>query len=123
MRWEILSIALLAALGWFWLSSLRVREHALAAGRHACATNGTQFLDDSIALQKMTWARDANGQLRFARRYRFEFSCTGDDRQTGFIRVLGADVEAVEMDGNCYPGKARVIRIDDWAPPTPPSLH
>ena len=117
MSGEIVAIALLVALGWFWLSGLRVREHALAAGRLACAKIGVQFLDDTVALKRLTLARNALGQLRFARLYRFEYSSTGDNRQLGNIRTLGEQVEAVEMDGNWYEGKAEVIRIDDWTPP------
>ena len=117
MSWEIPTIALLVALGWFWMSGLRVREHALAAGRLACTKIGVQFLDDTVALMRLSVARNALGQLRFARLYRFEFSSTGDNRQAGSIRTLGEHVEAVEMDGNWYEGKAEVIHIDDWTPP------
>ena len=121
MSWEILTIALLVALGWFWLSGLRVREHALAAGRMACTKIGVQFLDDTVALKRVTLRRNTLGQLRFARLYRFEFSSTGDNRQLGHIRTLGEHVESVEMDGEWYEGKAEVIQIDDWSPP--PSVN
>lgn len=113
MSWEVVALALLAALGWFWLSSLRVREHALAAGRHACAEAGVQFLDDTVALARIRLARNDLGQLQFARLYRFEFSNTGDNRRRGNIRVLGEHVESVEMDGDWFAGKAQVIRIDE----------
>jgi hypothetical protein len=113
MSWEVFALALLAALGWFWLSSLRVREHALAAGRHACTEAGVQFLDDTVALAHIRMARNDLGQLKFARLYRFEFSSTGDNRRRGNIRALGEHVESVEMDGDWYAGKAQVISIDD----------
>lgn len=113
MSWEVVALALLAALGWFWLSSLRVREHALAAGRHACAEAGVQFLDDTVALAHIRLARNNLGQLRFARLYRFEFSSTGDNRRRGNICVLGEHVESVEMDGDWFTGKAQVLSIDD----------
>lgn len=113
MSWEVIALALLAALGWFWLSSLRVREHALAAGGHACAEAGVQFLDDTVALTQIRMARNDLGQLRFARLYRFEFSNTGDNRRRGNIRVLGEHVESVEMDGDWFTGKAQVLSIDD----------
>ena len=113
MSWEVIALALLAGLGWFWLSSLRVREHALAAGRHACAEAGVQFLDDTVALTLIRMARNDLGQLRFARLYRFEFSNTGDNRRRGNIRVLGELVESVEMDGDWFTGKAQVLSIDD----------
>lgn len=106
-------LLLLGALGWFWLGSLRVREHAVAAGRHACAEAGVQFLDDTVALAQIWLARNSEGQLQFARRYRFEFSNTGNNRRFGTIRATGERVESVEMDGNWLPGKAEVINIED----------
>ena len=106
-------LVVLAALGWFWLSSLRVREHAVAAGRHACAEAGVQFLDDTVALSRIRLARNERGQLQFARLYRFEFSNTGNNRNLGNIRVIGEQVESVEIDGNWLPGKAQVLSIED----------
>ena len=113
MSWEIFALAGLAALGWFWLSGMRVREHAVAAGRHACAQAGVQFLDDTVALAKTRLARNDRGQLQFARLYRFEFSDTGDNRRLGNIHVQGERVESVDMDGAWLTGKAQVISIDD----------
>ena len=113
MSWEVFSLAVLGAVGWFWLSSLRVREHAVAAGRHACAEAGVQFLDDTVALTKTRFARNNNGQLQFARLYRFEFSTTGDNRRPGNIRAMGERVESVEMDGDWLAGRAQVISIED----------
>ena len=113
MSWEIFALAGLAALGWFWLSSMRVREHAVAAGRHACAQAGVQFLDDTVALAKTRLARNNRGQLQFARLYRFEFSDTGDNRRLGNIQVQGEWVQSVDMDGACLTGRAQVISIDD----------
>jgi len=113
MSWEIFALTVLAAFGWFWLSSLRVREHAVNAGRHACMESGVQFLDDTVALTQIRMARNDLGQLRFARCYRFEFSSTGDNRQRGNIRALGERIESVEMDGDWFTGKAQVISIDD----------
>lgn len=106
-------LAVLAASAWFWLSSMRVREHAVAAGRHACAEAGVQFLDDTVALTQTRLARNSNGQLQFARLYRFEFSNTGDNRRPGNIRVIGERIESVEMEGDWLTGRAHVISIDD----------
>lgn len=113
MGWELWALAGLGAGGWYWLVSLRTREHAIAAGRQACATSGMQFLDDTVALSKTRLARNSLGQLKFARLYRFEFSSTGDNRRSGTIRVLGEHVESVEMDGEWLAGTAQVISIDD----------
>ncbi|MEQ1592888.1 MAG: DUF3301 domain-containing protein [Thiobacillaceae bacterium] len=113
MSWEVFTLAMLGVLGWFWLSSMRVREHAVDAGRRACATAGVQFLDDTVALTKTRLARNDNGQLQFVRHYRFEFSDTGDNRRPGHISAMGERIETVEMDGDCLAGSAQVISIDD----------
>ena len=112
MGWEIWALAGLGAGGWYWLSGLRAREHAIAAGRHACATHGMQFLDETVALTKTRLARNSLGQLQFQRLYQFEFSSTGDNRHTGKIHALGQQVQGVEMDGDWLAGKAEVISID-----------
>ena len=113
MSLEILLLAILGVAGWYWFSSLRVREHAIAAGRRASGEAGVQFLDDTVALTRTRLTRDSDGRLQFARRYRFEFSDTGDNRRPGHIGVVGERVESVEMDGDCLPGQARVLSIDD----------
>ena len=107
-------LAVLAALGWYWLSSMRVREHAVAAGRHACVEADLQFLDDSVALSRTRFARNSSGQLQFLRDYRFEFSNTGNNRRPGVIRMLGDRVEWISLDGEWQPGqRAEVIQIRD----------
>lgn len=113
MSWEVLALVALGAFGWFWLTGMRVREHAVAAGRHACLEVGVQFLDDTVALTKTRLARNANGQLQFVRFYRFEFSNTGDNRRSGHIRAIGDHVESVEIGGDWLTGRAQVISIDD----------
>lgn len=113
MGWELWALAGLGVGGWYWLNGLRAREHAIAAGRHACITQGMQFLDETVALSKTRLKRNSLGQLQFQRFYQFEFSSTGDNRRIGNIHVLGQQVEAVEMDGDWLTGKAKVISIDD----------
>lgn len=112
MSWEIFTLAMLAALGWYWLSSMRVREHAVAVGRRACADADLQFLDDSVALSRTRFARNKSGQLQLLRDYRFEFSDTGNNRRPGVIRMLGDRVEWICVDGEWQPGlHTEVIQI------------
>jgi hypothetical protein len=113
MSWEVGVLIALGALGWFWLDGMRVREHAVAAGRRACEEARVQFLDDTVALAKTRFARNDYGQLQFLREYRFEFSDTGDNRRPGHVTVHGERVIAVEMDGDSLEGTARVVSIDD----------
>jgi hypothetical protein len=113
MSWELGILIALGATGWYWLDSMRVREHAIAAGRRACDNARVQFLDDTVALTRTRFARNDVGQLQFLREYRFEFSDTGDNRRPGHVRVQGERVISVEMDGDSLEGVARVVSIDD----------
>ncbi|MDO9226493.1 MAG: DUF3301 domain-containing protein [Pseudomonadota bacterium] len=90
-------LILFAALAWFWWDSLQKREIALAAARQACERAGVQFLDASVALRKLRLRRDAEQRARFYREYVFEYSTEGDDRQPGWVWLLGARVVNVTM--------------------------
>jgi hypothetical protein len=95
MEWIILVLAMAGA--WFWLDSLRCREIALAAGERACAAQGLQFLDWTVAQMRLRPERDGEGRVRLRRVYRFEYSETGDDRLQGSVRLLGRRVEEVQL--------------------------
>jgi hypothetical protein len=86
--WELAALAAGIAAAALWADSLRAREHAVAAGRSACARHGLQFLDDTVAFAKLRLGRDEDGRLRLRRTYLFEFSDTGDNRRRGAIVVL-----------------------------------
>ena len=67
MSWEIILLGVFVAGGWYWYAGMRVREQAIAVGRRACGNAGLQFLDESVALGKIRFARNSNGQLQFQR--------------------------------------------------------
>jgi hypothetical protein len=114
MSWEIVLLAAFGALGWYWYASSHAREQAIAVGRRACADAGLQFLDDSVALARIRFARNGNGPLQFQRDYRFEFSDTGNNRRPGVVRMLGEHVEWVSLDGEWQPGRsAQVVQLRD----------
>lgn len=92
---EMLLAAAAAGVAWFWYSSLRAREQAAQAALQACQRQQLQFLDDTVVLQRLALARDAEGRMALRRAYRFEYSHGGNDRRQGFIIVLGARVETV----------------------------
>ena len=89
---EIIVVVLLAALGWFWLASLRVREAAVKAARVACESEGLMLLDDTVAIRAVKLARNAEGHVRLQRSYDFEYSDTGDNRRRGSVVLLGTEV-------------------------------
>ena len=114
MSWEVILLAALGGVAWYWYAGAQVREQAVAVGRLTCGEAGLQFLDDSVALSRMRLARNSSGQMVFQRDYRFEFSDTGNNRLPGLIRMLGDRVEWVNLDGEWRQGHvASVSRHSD----------
>jgi len=95
---ELVVVAVLGALAWFWLDSLKTREIAIAAAKRACDTDAVQLLDDTVAMVSIRLARNPNGQVSLRRFYRFEFSDTGDNRRGGMVLMLGSVVENVRLE-------------------------
>jgi hypothetical protein len=95
---EALALALLAAGTVFWIDTLRAREAALLAGRAACERYGLMLLDDTVAVTRMRFARNAEGRLRVARTYGFEFSDTGNNRRHGVIALVGGETEDIAFE-------------------------
>ena len=94
----MLSLLLLAALGWFWFDSMNAIEIARNAGKRACVEANVQFLDDTVANIALALVRNQSGRRVLRRTYRFEFSDTGDSRLEGQLIVLGDRIESVVME-------------------------
>lgn len=92
---ELLVVLVVVAIGWFLWDSLEARERANAAIRPACAAEGLLFLDDTVALESIWPARDAEGRLRLRRVFGFEYSDTGNNRRKGSVTLLGNEVGAI----------------------------
>lgn len=90
-------MATVAALGWFWFDSLAAREAGVAAARRACQSEGLQLLDETIALSRVTLARNERGTLMLKRIYAFEYSDTGDNRLRGSVHLLGSRVVLLDL--------------------------
>lgn len=95
---DFLGLLLLAALSWLWYDSLNVREAAVAATKGACRAEDLLLLDDTVAIQRISFGRDGDGVLRLRRVYRFEFSDTGNDRTSGSIVLLGRRVLVISLN-------------------------
>jgi hypothetical protein len=86
MTWSLLfALAALGVMAGFWLSSLRAREAANFAARETCRQISAQFLDDTVAFQRL---RPIRG------------SVDGATRRRGFVIVAGRDVETVGLDAS-----------------------
>ncbi|MEM7251750.1 MAG: DUF3301 domain-containing protein [Pseudomonadota bacterium] len=97
MESALLGIIVIGAVGWFWQNSLRASEAACVACRRLCEAYGYQFLDDTIALNRIRLARSTRGHATFARLYGFEFSLNGADRYRGTVAMLGNQVQTVQL--------------------------
>jgi hypothetical protein len=89
MMGSLFGLILLVALAWYWQNSLKVRELGIAAARQACAAEGFQFLDETVAQSGIRLVRGERGHMQIQRSFAFEYSCTGDDRQPGSVTLLG----------------------------------
>lgn len=96
--WETAAILLIGAGIFFWIDSLRAREHALASGRDACKRYGVQLLDETVQFATLRLARNDEGRLRLRRTYTFEFSDTGNNRRHGAIVMLGAELQDMQLE-------------------------
>jgi len=94
---DILALTLAAAGLWLVWDSLKTRELANAAMRDACRLEGLLFLDDTVALESLRPARDAEGRVRLRRVYGFEYSDTGSNRRRGRLTMLGDVVDALDI--------------------------
>jgi len=93
-------LALIALVGGFafWLDGLRARDLALTVARQQTARLGLQLLDDTVALQRVRIVRTASGWLALARRFRFEFTETGDNRREGMVLLAPDAAPHVEIE-------------------------
>jgi hypothetical protein len=82
---------------WFWRDSLQVREAATRICRQACASYGLQFLDQTVALQRLRLRWVSSG-LRLQRTYQFDYSLEGEGRHTGYLVMLGERQQSLHLD-------------------------
>lgn len=89
---ELIIVLLILGLGWLWYGSMSAREAGVRAVRAACAAEGLQLLDETIAIARLRPGRDRSGRLCLFRVYQFDYSETGENRRSGVVHLLGRDV-------------------------------
>ena len=94
---SLLTLIILALLVWFWADTLRAREHALRVCAKVCEEIHAQLLDETVALRRLSIARDAEGRAIWRRTYRFEYTFDGSLRLQGSVVVRGSTVETVAV--------------------------
>lgn len=111
-----LPVLLLLLIALIWLDGARAREFATILARRHCTHRDLQFLDETVSLARMGLRWTSRG-LRLRRMFRFEFSLEGVGRHTGYILMLGMDLEAID-DGLDEPAPDDDQSDDDSAKPT-----
>jgi hypothetical protein len=84
--------------GWLWFDALRVREMATGHAKDACRHYAVQFLDDTVALNQLSFKRDSSQRLCLHRVYQFEFCETNLSRKTGYVMLLSRRLESLQME-------------------------
>lgn len=89
---EILLIAGLLAVLWYWWDTARSNETAIQSARSICRNAGYQLLDATVSRQR-TWLRRHSGAgIQICRLYSFEYSQDITHRQFGYLVLLGHQV-------------------------------
>ncbi|MBK1705461.1 DUF3301 domain-containing protein [Halochromatium glycolicum] len=93
---HLLALLLVLGVGWFWLDSARAREMAVGLAQRACRERDVQMLDQAVALRRigLRWLQRG---LRVRRVYRFEYSEEGIGRRTGYLVLLGLQLEELSL--------------------------
>ncbi|KAA0875165.1 DUF3301 domain-containing protein [Nitrincola tapanii] len=98
---DLIFFTLLAALLMFWWQNLKKREAVFKAVKRYCQREHLQLLDESVALEAMGLKRHPEtGYLLLTRRYRFEFTSTGDERYQGRVFLSGAQIDQIEVEAH-----------------------
>jgi hypothetical protein len=95
MTSALLPLIGLLLLAWLWLDSARAREFANLLAQRYCENRDMQFLDQTVALTRVG-LRWTNSGLRIRRMYRFDFSLEGSGRHTGYVLMLGSNLETID---------------------------
>lgn len=97
----VILVLVLAAIG-FIHSSMQVREMANRVAKDACRRGSLQFLDGTVALAGMR-PRLVGGGLRIERTYVFDYTVGGAGRASGFVIMLGQEMQHVGLQSDGSP--------------------
>jgi hypothetical protein len=89
---ELVLLAILIAVAWFWLDSMDKRERAILLGRELASRFNLQLLDETVACNKLWLGRNSRGHVRFLRTYEFDVSANGVDRLHCQLLLLGTQL-------------------------------
>ena len=90
---ELILLAILLFIAWFWQDSIAKREVAVKIGRELAERCNLQLLDETVACQKIWLGRDNRGHAQLARLYEFEVSADGVSRLECHLQLLGKQLQ------------------------------
>ena len=98
MSWSaFLGVLAVILAGWAWYASLAARERANRVATDTCAQAGVQLLDGTVAVFRVSLARDGDGRLCLRRTYVFDYSDDGYNRRRGFVVLTGLSLDSVGL--------------------------
>ena len=89
---EILLTGLLLVIIAYWWDTSRTNEIAMQSCRRICQSAGVQLLDATVSRQRVWLRRHPQGGVQICRLYSFEYSQDSENRQFGYIVLLGHQV-------------------------------
>jgi hypothetical protein len=96
-------LTLFAGIFSFWWQSDVVKHLALGKANTYCERLGLQLLDHTMVIRSILPARSASGSLCLRRRYRFEFTSTGEERYRGTLTMTGRLIDSIEVEPHLLP--------------------
>jgi hypothetical protein len=91
---ELLLLAVLLFIAWFWLDAIAKREIAIQIGRELATRCNLQLLDETVACNKIWLGRDNRGHAQLVRLYDFEVSADGINRLECNLQLLGKQLQS-----------------------------
>ena len=90
---ELLLLAIMLFVAWFWQDSIAKREIAVSLGRELAQRYQLQLLDETVACHKVRLGRDNRGQAQLVRVYAFEVTANGAERMQCNLQLLGKQLQ------------------------------
>jgi hypothetical protein len=112
----LLLLLILSAIAGTWLRLSRARDKAIQEARARCQRHGLQLLDETVGLSGLR-IRHMHGRRVIERRYSFEVSVDGNDREAGHLWMIGNVLTALILP------TIELYTPDDDAPATSEATH
>ncbi len=89
---EVILILIVLGFVAYWWDTTRANEVAIQNCRSICQSHGVQLLDATVSRQRVWLRRLPDGGVQICRLYSFEYSHHNEDRQYGYLVLLGQQV-------------------------------